>query len=156
MRGLFLLDHVLRDLQYSIRSISKDVRVTFVAVLALGIGASTVVFSIFYNLIFNAVAARDAQRLVVPVMENAETPEFTDELWISWADVKYLREHNQVFEKRRRLSQRYCARSVRSTELSIFEMATSRRMRLSSMECHRCLAEAWLPAMASRTRHPSL
>lgn len=76
MRGLFLLDHVLRDLQYSIRSIRKDARVTFVAVfaLALGIGASTVVFSIFYNLIFNAVAARDAQRLVVPVIaERGDT-----------------------------------------------------------------------------------
>jgi putative ABC transport system permease protein len=100
MRGLFLLDQVLRDLRYSIRSIRKDLRFTFVAVfaLALGIGASTVVFSVFYNLMFNAVAARDAQRLVVPVVQNPETPEFTSQLWISWADVKYLSEHNQVFE----------------------------------------------------------
>ena len=100
MRGLFLLDQVLRDLRYSIRSIRKDLRFTLVAVfaLALGIGTSTVVFSIFYNLMFNAVAARDAQRLVVPVMQNPATPEFTSQLWISWADVKDLSEHNQVFE----------------------------------------------------------
>jgi predicted permease len=100
MRGLFLLDDVLRDLRYAIRSIRKDLRFTFVAVfaLALGIGASTVVFSVFYNLTFNGVAARDAQRLVVPVTENPETSEFSTQLWISWADVKYLREHNQVFE----------------------------------------------------------
>ena len=100
MGGPFLLDLVLRDLRYSIRSIRKDIRFTFVAMfaLAVGIGASTAVFSVFYNLMFNAVAARDAQRLVVPVMQNAETPEFTNELWISWADVKYVREHNQVFE----------------------------------------------------------
>jgi len=100
MRGLFLLDDVLRDLRYSIRSIRKDPRFTFVAVvaLALGIGASTVVFSVFYNLMFNAVAARDARRLVVPVVQDAETPEFAHQLWISWADLKYLREHNQVFE----------------------------------------------------------
>jgi putative ABC transport system permease protein len=100
MSGLFLLDDVLRDLRYSIRNIRKDPRFTFVAVfaLALGIGASTVVFSIFYNLMFNAIAARDAQRLVVPVLQNAETPESASQLWISWADVKYLSEHNQVFE----------------------------------------------------------
>ena len=100
MRGLFLLDDVLRDLRYSIRSIRKDPRFTFVAVfaLALGIGASTVVFSVFYNLMFNAIAARDAQRLVVAVVQNAETPESASQLWISWADVKYLSEHNQVFE----------------------------------------------------------
>jgi hypothetical protein len=103
VRGLFLLDQVLRDLelQYSIRSIRKDLRFAIVAVfaLALGIGSSTVVFSVFYNLMFNAVAARDAQRLVVPVVQNVETPEFSSQLRVSWADVKYLREHNQVFEK---------------------------------------------------------
>jgi putative ABC transport system permease protein len=100
MRGLLLLDDVLRDLRYSIPSIRKDLRFTFVAVfaLALGIGASTVVFSVFYNLMCNAVAARDAQRLVVPAVQNAETPEFANQLWISWADLKYLREHSQVFE----------------------------------------------------------
>jgi predicted permease len=100
MRGLLLLDQVLRDFRYSIRSIRKDLRFTFVAVfaLALGIGASTVVFSVFYNLTFNAVAARDAQRLVVPAVQNAETREFAHQLWISWTDLKYLREHNQVFE----------------------------------------------------------
>jgi putative ABC transport system permease protein len=100
MRGLFLLDQVLRDLRYSVRSIRKNLRFTLVAVfaLALGIGASTVVFSVFYNLMFNAIAARDAQRLAVPVVQNPETPEFTSQLWISWADVKYLSKHNQVFE----------------------------------------------------------
>lgn len=100
MRGLFLLDHALRDLRYSIRGIRKDLRFTFVAVfaLSLGIGASTAVFSVFYNLMFNAIAARDAQRLVVPVLQNAETPRFNSQLWISWADVKYLGENNQGFE----------------------------------------------------------
>jgi putative ABC transport system permease protein len=100
MRGLFLLDQVLHDLRYSIRGVRKDLRFTFVAVFALtlGIGASTVVFSVFYNLMFNAIAARDAQRLVVPVMQNPATPESANQLWISWADIKYIREHNQAFE----------------------------------------------------------
>jgi hypothetical protein len=40
--------------------------------LTLGIAATTVVFSVFYNMLFNAVAAKDAQRLVVPVNEVSE------------------------------------------------------------------------------------
>lgn len=100
MRGVLLLEQVLHDLRYSIRGVRKDLRFTFVAVfaLALGIGASTVVFSVFYNLMFNAVAARDAQRLVVPVLQDPATPEDASQLWISWADMKHIREHNQAFE----------------------------------------------------------
>jgi putative ABC transport system permease protein len=100
MRGLFVGDQVLRDLRYALRGVRKDLRFTLVAVfaLALGIGASTVVFSVFYNLMFNAIAARDAQRLVVPVMQTPATPDSAGQLWISWADIKYIREHNQVFE----------------------------------------------------------
>lgn len=91
---------VLRDLRYAIRSLRKDRKFLAIGVfaLALGIGASTVVFSVFYNLLFNALAARDANRLVVPVVRDEEKPGYHYELWVSWTDVKYLREHNQVFE----------------------------------------------------------
>ncbi len=93
----------LRDLRYAIRSLRKERRFTFVAVfaLALGIGASTVVFSVFYNLLFNAIAARDAGRLVVPVVQDLQKPGYAGydyQLWINWADLEYLREHNQLFE----------------------------------------------------------
>ena len=94
---------MFRDFRYAIRSLRKDRRfvVTAVFALALGIGASTTVFSVFYNLLFNAFAARDAGRLVVPVAQNAEEPGYAGydyELRVSWTDIKYLREHNQVFE----------------------------------------------------------
>ena len=121
MRGLFLLDHVLGDLRYSIRSIRKDVRFTFVAVfaLAVGIGASTVVFSVFYNLMFNAVAARDAQRLVVPVMQNAEAPRIQQSA-VDQLGRREIPERTQSrLRKSRRRAQRYCAGSVWNTELSI-------------------------------------
>ena len=60
------LDNLFRDSRYAIRNLRKDRRFTFVAIfaLALGIGASTVVFSIFYNLFFNAFAAKDASRIL--------------------------------------------------------------------------------------------
>jgi predicted permease len=103
MHRLFFLDNLRRDLLYAIRSLRKDRRLVGTAVfaLALGIGASTVVFSVFYNLLFNAIAAKNAGRLVVPVVEDLERPGYAgygQQLWISWDDLKYLREHNQLFE----------------------------------------------------------
>ncbi len=96
----FLLDKLARDFRYAVRSLRKDLRFTFVAVFALtlGIAATTVVFSVFYNLLFNAVAAKDAQRLVVPVMQDAEHPDYSAQFFVSWPDLKYLKEHNHVFE----------------------------------------------------------
>jgi hypothetical protein len=72
-RGNFL-EALLQDLRYAIRNLQKDRRFAMIAIfaLALGIGASTIVFSIFYNLFFNAFAAKDANRLVVPVIQNTE------------------------------------------------------------------------------------
>jgi predicted permease len=97
------MENVFRDFRYALRSLAKDRRSALVAVfaLALGIGASTVVFSVFYNLVFNAFAAKDAGRLVVPVVADLEKPGYAGydyQLWINWADLEYLREHNQLFE----------------------------------------------------------
>jgi len=100
MDVVFLLDTWARDFRYAVRSLRKDLRFTGIAVfaLALGIGASTVVFSVFYNLLFNALAATDAQRLVVPLIEDAANPDAVSGIFISWADLIYLKEHNQVFD----------------------------------------------------------
>jgi putative ABC transport system permease protein len=98
------LDNLVRDFRYAIRNLRKDRRFALIAIfaLALGIGASTVVFSIFYNLFFNAFAARDANRLVVPVIQNIEAAGQTDtsveSLTLHLADLDVIREQNQVFE----------------------------------------------------------
>jgi hypothetical protein len=62
MRCLFFLDNLVRDFRYGVRSLCKDRRFVGAAVfaLALGIGAAAVAYSAFYNLLFNAFAARDA------------------------------------------------------------------------------------------------
>jgi len=98
--GLLFLDDWHRGFRYAVRSLFRDLRFTSVAVfaLALGIGASTVVFSVFYNLLFNALAAKDAQRVVVPLIEDAENPNSSSGLFIGWADLIYLKAHNQVFD----------------------------------------------------------
>src|SRR5580658_6544084 len=68
------LDNLFRDFRYAIRNLRKDWRFALVAIftLALGIGAATVAFSAFYNLLFNAFAARDAGRLVILSGQSAE------------------------------------------------------------------------------------
>jgi putative ABC transport system permease protein len=102
-RGI-LLETLFLDLRYAIRNLRKDRRFAMVAIfaLALGIGASTIVFSIFYNLFFNAFAAKDASRLVVPVIQNTENTGQADSgvesLTLHLADLDVIREQNQVFE----------------------------------------------------------
>lgn len=98
------LDNLFRDFCYAIRNLSKDRRFALIAIfaLALGIGASTVVFSIFYNLFFNAFAAKNANRLAVPVIQNTESTGQADSsaesLTLHLADLDVMREQNQVFE----------------------------------------------------------
>jgi putative ABC transport system permease protein len=98
------LENVFRDFRYAVRSLRKDRRFASIAVfaLALGIGASTVAFSAFYNLLFNAFAARDANRLVVFSLQNAETgvlPELNlSPLGGSLSDVAAIRSRSRSFD----------------------------------------------------------
>jgi putative ABC transport system permease protein len=98
------LGNFLRDFGYALRNLRRDWRFAFIAIfaLALGIGASTVVFSVFYNLLFNAFAAKDANRLVVPVLQNEENTGQAggslESLDLFLADLDVIREQNHVFE----------------------------------------------------------
>jgi putative ABC transport system permease protein len=69
------LDTVLQDIRFAFRMLRKNPGFTVVAILtlALGIGASTVVFSVYYNFLFNAYAAKDPNRLAVPVIREADS-----------------------------------------------------------------------------------
>ena len=99
------LESLFRDFQYAIRSLCKDRRFVGTAVfaLALGIGAATVAFSAFYNLLFNAFAARDAGRLVILAVQNSESlglPELNlQPLGGSLSDLEAIRNQNHVFEE---------------------------------------------------------
>lgn len=100
MRRSFFLDTLLRDFRYAVRSLRKDRRFVATAIfaLALGIGASTTVFSVFYNLTFNAFAAKDASRLVIPLIQDAERPEDKSPQSLPLADLDVIRRENRVFE----------------------------------------------------------
>jgi putative ABC transport system permease protein len=66
--------------------------------LALAIASSTVAFSIFYNILFDSFAAKDAQRLVVPVLLDSDSPEVRMPLTYKLPDLQILRSQNKVFD----------------------------------------------------------
>ncbi len=99
-RGLRFLDELFWDLRYAFRTMRKSRGFTVVAVftLALGIGATTAMFSLVYNLVFDPLPYKAADRLAVirihdPKEHNGSgrdefaIPEFLD-----------YRQQNHVFE----------------------------------------------------------
>ena len=66
------VEDFLRDFQYALRGLAKDRRFALIAVftLALGIGATTVMFSVIYNVVFDPVPYRDFQRSIVFEMRD--------------------------------------------------------------------------------------
>ena len=103
-RGIPLVETLLQDLSFGLRLLRKSpgFAVVTILTLALGIGASTVVFSVFYNLLFNAFAAKDASRMVVPLLQDAARPGPPDAnvgpLRVHLSDLDLIRKQNRVFE----------------------------------------------------------
>jgi predicted permease len=66
-RGFPFLEALLRDLSYAFRMLAKDPRFTAVAVLtlALGIGATTAIFSVLNAVMLQSMPVRNPQELVV-------------------------------------------------------------------------------------------
>jgi MacB-like periplasmic core domain len=98
------LHSLLLDLRFAFRSLARERKFALLAVLvlALGISTSTVVFSVFYHLLFNAFSARDAGRLAVPSIKSEPLGKRSGvdlrPLEISSEDIRIIREENHVFE----------------------------------------------------------
>jgi len=101
MNYLFFLDNLVRDFLYAIRSIRKDWKFAFVAVftLALGIGASTVMFSVVYNVLFDAFPYKDSGKSVVFELRNlANAGGWKGRNGFGPEEFRAFREGNHVFE----------------------------------------------------------
>jgi putative ABC transport system permease protein len=82
-RGVWLLEELMQDVRYALRGFRKAPVFTAVAVvtLALGIGATTTMFSVLYGVLLRPLPYQDAPRLIVL---NETTPK------VGTVSVSYL------------------------------------------------------------------
>ena len=90
-RGTGLLEAVVRDLRYGVRTLRRTPLFTAVAVvtLALGIGADTTVFTFIENILLRSLPVHDAPALVAPNWGGTLT--------ISYPNYLDFRDRNRVF-----------------------------------------------------------
>ena len=101
MRWEILLENIVRDVRLAIPSLRRDRRSSLLAIaaLALGIGASTVIFSLFYGVLLHPFPYKDSDRLVTFALENLTNHgASTGRNWFSWQEFLTFREQNHIFE----------------------------------------------------------
>ena len=90
-----------RDFQYALRNLRKSRRFSLIAIitLALGIGASTVVFSAVHNVFFHALPYKDFDRSVVFEIRNTVNADGSKgRVYFSPSEFRAFREQNHVFD----------------------------------------------------------
>ncbi len=94
------LDNLLRDFRYALRSLRKDRRFAIVAIfaLALGIGASTVIFSVIYNGLLHPFPYKDANGISIFQIHDLDQAHTGGRGAFSVPEFLDYREQNHVFE----------------------------------------------------------
>ncbi|HSB52783.1 MAG TPA: ABC transporter permease, partial [Gemmatimonadales bacterium] len=85
-----------RDLKYALRSLRRTPAFTLIAALtlALGIGANTAIFSVFYGVLLRPLSYPEAERLV----QLAEVaPGYRGEMSLTYRQFQYLRDRGEIF-----------------------------------------------------------
>ncbi|HEX8880941.1 MAG TPA: ABC transporter permease [Candidatus Acidoferrum sp.] len=92
-------DNLLGDFRYAFRSLRKDrgFSLTAIFALALGIGSCTIVFSVVYSALFDALPYKHFGRSVVVKMHNL-SGNSRDRTYFSPEEVRAFREQNHVFD----------------------------------------------------------
>lgn len=95
-----LLENLFRDLRCSFRSLRKDRRLALLAIfaLALGIGATTVVFSVIYNGLLHPFPYKGGDRLVNFMIHDVKESRHGGRSGYSMNETLDYREQNHVLE----------------------------------------------------------
>src|ERR1041384_2694521 len=93
---LTIMDTLLQELRFALRTLRKSPGITMVAVitLALGIGANTAIFSVVNGVLLRPLPYRDPSRVV---LLSEKTPRFPI-LSVSWQNYKDWRDQSHSFE----------------------------------------------------------
>jgi putative ABC transport system permease protein len=93
---------LLQDFRYTLRSLARDRGVAVVAIvtLALGIGATTVIFSAFYGVLVDALPYRDSGRLITFGIQNlTNLGSSSGRNFFSASEFLAFRQENRVFDE---------------------------------------------------------
>ena len=93
------LDIIVRDFRFALRGLAKDRRFAFIAILALalGIGASTAIFSVVYNALFQPFVYKDSAHLVALRVRDLDQPDHWRGLF-TFGEFQEFQKQNQIFE----------------------------------------------------------
>ncbi len=99
MRGINLIESSWQDLRYGVRTLFKDRRFALLAIfaLALGIGASTVVFSVLYDGLLNPFPYKDAGGITVFQIHDANDSGVRGRGAFTFPEFLDYRDQNHVF-----------------------------------------------------------
>jgi predicted permease len=97
--GTRLIEDLMQDLRYAVRTLAKSPAFTFVAIftLALGIGASTAIFSLIHAVLLRSLPYGDSSRLVYLYTPNPRYNLPTEIFGPSNADFFDLKRQSQSF-----------------------------------------------------------
>jgi len=98
--GWATLDRFVHDIHFGLRILRKERAFTLLAItaLALGIGATTVIFSVIDNVILEPFPYRDAGRLTKFYIHDPAHPEQTGRADFLMPEYRAFKEQNRVFE----------------------------------------------------------
>lgn len=96
------MEAFLRDFRFAVRTLTKDRRFSVVAILALalGIGASTIIFSLVYNLLLSPFPYKNADRMITFSTKNLSNEGGSNgRTFYSVEEFRAFREQNRTFEE---------------------------------------------------------
>jgi putative ABC transport system permease protein len=99
--GFQFLENLARDLRFGFRSLMRNRGLSFIAILALtlGIGATTVMFSVIHSVVVDALPYKRFDRSVVFGIQNlANVGGWKGRNFFTQDETRAFREQNRVFE----------------------------------------------------------